>query len=499
METQSSFEALRFGAEHVSHLPNVVGGELVLSKSPRNLAVLDPATGKTLTNVPLSTKGELDQAVKAAVKAQKEWGQVPVKDRVQVFFKLKQLFEAHLDALAEVIHKENGKTMDESRASLARGIECIEYATSLPQLVGGQTLEVSRGVECKLIRYPLGVVAGITPFNFPMMVPLWMVPLAIACGNAFILKPSEQTPISAVELSKLLKLAGLPAGIYSVVHGDREIVEAICDHPEIKAIGFVGSSKVAKLVHQRSTAANKRVRALGGAKNHLIVVPDADPEMAASNIVASVTGCAGQRCMAASVLVAVGNVENILTKVREKMAAIVPGRDIGPVISRGALERISGYIERAEKSGAKLVLDGRKNTSQCSKDGYYIGPSIIDNAPPSHESACDEIFGPVLTIVRCDTLEQALQIENANPYGNAAAIYTGSGEAAQLFTERASAGMVGINVGVPVPREPFAFGGWNDSRYGEGDITGLGAIDFWMQSKKVTAKWSASHKSNWMS
>lgn len=485
--------------ENHSDVPNIIAGQLSYSESKRKLPVTNPATGEVLSYVPMSTARELDNAVAAAARAQKEWGLKTVKDRVQVLFRLKGLLEEHSEALAEVINRENGKTFEEARGSILRGIECIEFATSLPQIGAGQVLEVSRGVECKMMRFPVGVVAGITPFNFPLMVPLWMIPLALACGNAFILKPSEQTPLSAVELAKMLKMAGLPDGVFSVVHGDREIVEAVCDHPGIKAIGFVGSSKVAKLVYERGIKSGKRVRALGGAKNHLVLVPDADPEMAASNIAASVTGCAGQRCMAASVLLAVGQVDSILEKVKEKMSQIIPGRDIGPVISDAARQRIAGFVERAPKSGAKVTLDGRKSELAGAKGGYYIGPSIVDHSRPEHEVAQDEIFGPVLTVIHCKTLDEALAIENKNPYGNAAAIYTSSGEAAQYFTDRASAGMVGINIGVPVPREPFAFGGWNESRFGEGDMTGPGAIDFWSMTKKVTAKWSASQKSNWMS
>lgn len=480
-------------------VPNFAAGELVTSRSKRNLPVTNPATGETISLVPLSEASELDDAVKAAVKAQESWGATPVKDRVQVLFRFKRLLEDHTPRLASLINQENGKTVEEATGSIARAIECVEYSTSLPQIMGGEVLEVSRGVECKMIRQPLGVVAGIMPFNFPLMVPLWMVPLALACGNSFILKPSEQTPMSSTELAKLLAEAGLPGGVFSVINGDREIVEAICDHPQIKAIGFVGSSKIAKLVFERGCASGKRVRALGGAKNHLIVVPDADPEMTAANVAASVTGCAGQRCMAASVLLAVGNVEQIIHKIRDKMAAIVPGRDMGPVISKQALDRIKGYLDRAATDGAKLLLDGRKAQSQGSAGGNFIGASIIEASRPSHESACDEIFGPVLTILRCNTLEEALRIENANPYGNAAAIYTSSGRAAQYFADRASAGMIGVNVGVPVPREPFTFGGWNESRYGDGDITGRSAIDFWSLTKKITTKWSAEHSSNWMS
>ncbi len=481
-------------------LPNVIGGEKVASKSDRRLAVLDPATGEALAHVPMSSAADLDDAVKKAAAAQIEWGLTGVKDRVQMLFKMKSLMEARIDELAAGIVAENGKTEGEAKGSILRAAECLEYASSLPQLIPLGGLEVSRGVECRAIRQPLGVVAGITPFNFPLMVPLWMAPLALACGNAFILKPSEQTPLSAIALADLFAEAGLPAGLFSVVNGDREIVEGICDHPGIAAIGFVGSTQVARTVFERGSVQGKRVRALGGAKNHLIVVPDADPEMTANNVVASVTGCAGQRCMAASVLLAVGDTEPIIELICEKMRGIVAGGNMGPLISAAALERVGGYVERAETGGATLRLDGREQVADgVPEGGFYIGPAVIDNARPDHASACDEIFGPVLTIIRCKTLEEALAIENANAYGNAAAIYTGSGLVAQRFTERASAGMIGVNIGVPVPREPFAFGGWNDSRFGEGDITGPSAIDFWSLTKKVTTKWSDEHRGNWMS
>ncbi|MGI8905044.1 MAG: CoA-acylating methylmalonate-semialdehyde dehydrogenase [Candidatus Sumerlaeaceae bacterium] len=483
-------------------VPNVIGGKHVESTSKRRLAVTSPTTGEAIGDLPLSSASDLDAAVKAAAKAQEDWGRKSVKDRVQVLFKLKALFEAETDRLAQIVSRENGKTIEESKASILRGVECIEFACSLPQLIPGQVLEVGRGVECKLTRFPLGVVAGITPFNFPMMVPLWMAPLAIATGNAFVLKPSEQTPLSSVELANLWERAGLPPGIFSVVHGDREIVEAICDHPDIKAIAFVGSTKVAQLVYSRGSGQGKRVRAMGGAKNHLVVVPDADPEMTASNVVASATGCAGQRCMAASVLLAVGEVDHIIDKIREKMSTMVAGRDFGAVISEQARDRISGFIERAPKDGATVILDGRKAVAKdVPAEGYYIGPTIIDHAAPDHEATCDEIFGPTLTIVRCKNLDEAIAFENQNQYGNAAAIYTTSGYVAQYFSDRASAGMIGINIGVPVPREPFPFGGWNSSAFGDGDITGIGAIDFWTRSKKITTKWSDEHRTsgNWMS
>jgi malonate-semialdehyde dehydrogenase (acetylating) / methylmalonate-semialdehyde dehydrogenase len=481
-------------------VPNFVGGKNVPSSSTRTLPVTAPATGQVIAELPLCGAAELDAAVAKAVEAQKSWGTKPVNERVQVLYRLKALIESQVEQLAKICSRENGKTTAEARASIARAVECVEFASSLPQLIAGRVLEVSRGVECKMVRYPLGVVAGITPFNFPFMVPLWMIPMAIGCGNAFILKPSEQTPLSAIEIARLLEEAGLPEGVFSVIHGDREIVEAICDHSRIQAIGFVGSTKVARLIYERSTAHGKRVRALGGAKNHLIVVPDADPEMTATNVVASVTGCAGQRCMAASALLAVGDVDHIIEKIKERMVQVVAGREMGAVISEKARERIAGYVERAEALGARVTLDGRANVAaEAPEGGYYIGPSIIDHATPDHEAACDEIFGPTLTIIRCKTLDEALAIENANPYGNAAAIYTNSGRVAQHFAERSSAGMVGVNIGVPVPREPFAFGGWNDSSFGGGDITGEGAIDFWTKAKKITTKWSDEHRSSWMS
>lgn len=481
-------------------LTNVIGGVERNSISGSTMPVIAPATGELIADVPLSDVSDLDTAVQAAKAAQIEWARMPLKDRVQVFFRMKTLVEEEKDHLAEVITRENGKTLGESAGEIARAVECIEFAASLPQTALGDVLEVSRGVECKTTKAPLGVVAGITPFNFPFMVPLWMIPMAIALGNAFILKPSPLTPLSAMEIARLLKKAGLPDGVFSVVHGDKSIVEAICDHAGIEAIGFVGSTRVAKVVYERGVQSGKSVCALGGAKNHLVVVPDADPEMTATNVVASVTGCAGQRCMAASVLLAVGNADPILDRIREKMASMQGGRELGAIISEQAYDRITGYIDRAEANGATLALDGREAVADdAPSGGRFLGPSIIDHATPDHEASCDEIFGPTLTIIRCDTLEEALSIENANPYGNAAAIYTSSGATAEYFADRAEAGMIGVNIGVPVPREPFAFGGWNDSSFGGRDITGPGAIDFWTRAKKITTKWSDKYRSNWMS
>ena len=481
-------------------LSNYINGRRISSKTTRVLPLHSPGSGRIIAEVPLSTDLDLEEAVRTAAVAQLKWGEQTFRDRAQVLFRMKSLIESRIDELATVVSLENGKTLEESQASILRGIECIEFATSLPQLSPGRVLQVGRGVECKLVRYPLGVVAGITPFNFPFMVPLWMAPMAIGLGNAFILKPSEQTPLSAMELANIFGEAGLPDGLFSVVHGDREVVEALCDHSQIKALGFVGSSRVGRLVYTRGTASGKQVRAMGGAKNHLIVVPDAEPEMTSDNVVASVVGCAGQRCMAASVMLAVGDVDHIVEKIHKKMGHVVAGSDIGAVISSLARDRIVGYLERAEKKGAKLTLDGRELVAaDAPSGGYYIGPSIIDHAFPEHEASCEEIFGPTLTIIRCETLDKALEIENNSHYGNAASIYTSDGRVAQHFSENANSGMLGVNIGVPVPREPFPFGGWNASAFGDGDISGAGAIDFWTRAKKITTKWSDEFRRDWSS
>jgi malonate-semialdehyde dehydrogenase (acetylating)/methylmalonate-semialdehyde dehydrogenase len=369
-------------------------------------------------------------------------------------------------------------------------MEVTEFACALPEIAAGQVLEVSRGVECRVDRYPLGVVASIAPFNFPVMIPNWTIPNAIALGNCLVLKPSELVPLSAVRLGELLAEAGLPPGVFSLVHGGQEVVEAICDHPGIAAISFVGSTRVARLVYRRGTAALKRVLALGGAKNHLIVLPDAEPGSTATNILASMAGCSGQRCMAASVMLAVSDTDHIVERLVAEARRMVPGRTLGPVISRAAKERIERYITEAEAAGASVLVDGRGATVAGREGGFYVGPTVLDRVRPDMRIATEEVFGPVLAILRTGTLDEALAIENASPYGNAASVFTESGGAARYAAERVSAGMVGVNVGVPVPREPFSFGGWNDSKFGVGEITGHGSIELWSQAKKVTSRWS---------
>jgi malonate-semialdehyde dehydrogenase (acetylating) / methylmalonate-semialdehyde dehydrogenase len=361
-----------------------------------------------------------------------------------------------------------------------------------------EILEVSSGVDCYMRRLPLGVAVGITPFNFPAMVPMWMFPIAIACGNSFILKPSEQVPLTPLLLGDILKEAGLPDGVFNVLQGDRGTVEDLLDHPDVQAASFVGSTPVARAVFLRGTKTGKRVVALGGAKNHLVIVPDADPEVTARNVVSSATGCAGQRCMAASVLIAVGESGYLVDAIETEMRKIRTGIDMGPVISAKALDRISSYVSHAAREGARLRLDGRSVMVPGKEGGFYVGPTLIDELEPDSACVREEVFGPVLSILRTATLDQALAIENGSPYGNAASIYTTNGATARYFESRAHAAMVGINIGVPVPREPFSFGGWNQSKFGVGDITGRDALDFWTKKRKTTVKWTA-RSSNWMS
>jgi malonate-semialdehyde dehydrogenase (acetylating)/methylmalonate-semialdehyde dehydrogenase len=410
---------------------------------------------------------------------------------VQIFFRYKALLEKNIDELSALITEENGKIDSEARAEILKSAELTEFATSLPQITAGEVLEVSRGVECRLERFPVGIVASITPFNFPNMVANWTIPNAIALGNCMILKPSEQVPLSAGRIAELLREAGLPEGVLNIVHGGQETVEAICDHPDIEGITFVGSTRVAKIVYRRGTANLKRVLALGGAKNHLIVMPDAEPDMTSSNVVASMSGCAGQRCMAASVMVSVGNTDHIINR----MVKIMRGVTIGPVISKEAKQRIERYITEAEEQGAKVLVDGRGKEGP----GFWIGPTLIDYVTPDMRIASEEVFGPVMVIIRSRDVEDAIRIQNRSRYGNAASVFTESGGVARFVMEKASAGMVGVNVGVPVPREPFSFGGWNESKFGVGDITGRGSIEFWTKSKKLTTKWNKEAATNWMS
>lgn len=480
-------------------IPHYVGGERVSWNPSKTCPVESPLDGSSLGTVAIGDAQAVDRVVRRAADAAKGWRETPLKDRVQALYRFKHLAETNLEELAHLVSRENGKTPAEAAAGIQKGLEVVEYACSAPAIMSGNLLEVSAGVDCFSRRLPLGVVAGITPFNFPAMVPLWMFPLAIATGNSFILKPSEKVPTTPLRLATLLEEAGLPNGVFNVLQGDRTTVEALLDHPGISATAFVGSTPVARAVYARGIEAGKRMLALGGAKNHLVAVPDADVIITAKNVTSSAIGCAGQRCMAASVLILVGDCDHLLSAICDEMRLVVPGKNLGAIISAEARTRIEGYITRAENNGAKILVDGRGAKVPGKENGYYVGPTVIDAVDPGADCACDEIFGPVLTVLRVPTLDDALAIENTNPYGNAASIYTTTGATARYFESRASAGMIGINIGVPVPREPFSFGGWNDSRFGTGDITGEDGLRFWTQEKKITQKWTATAAQNWMS
>jgi malonate-semialdehyde dehydrogenase (acetylating)/methylmalonate-semialdehyde dehydrogenase len=406
----------------MTYIPHFIGGKPFASDNDRLLPVTSPIDGTSIGTVGLADNTTVNRAVASAKEAFPGWSITPVKERVQPFFRYKALCEKHIGELSEMVSRENGKTPAEARAGIEKGLEVVEYACSAPQLLTGELIEVSTGVDCYTRRYPLGVCVGITPFNFPAMVPLWMFPLAIACGNTFILKPSEQVPTTPIRLAELFADAGLPEGVFNVLQGDRLVVEMLLDYPDVAAAAFVGSTRVAKSVYLRGTTNDKRVLALGGAKNHLVVVPDADPEITARNVVSSATGCAGQRCMAASVLIAVGDCENVLSTIAETMKRVRPGYEMGAIISTAAKERIVGYIDRAEAEGATIVVDGRSAVVTGRENGNYVGPTLIDNLSPNSPAVHDEIFGPVLSVLRVRTLDEALAIENANPYGNAAFI-----------------------------------------------------------------------------
>ena len=388
----------------------------------------------------------------------------------------------------------------EARAGILKGLEVTEFALSLQNSDAGGAMDVSRGVSCEYRREPLGVVAGIAPFNFPAMVPMWMYPIAVTLGNCFILKPSEKVPLTSQCMAALMHEAGFPAGVFQLVNGGKEAVEALIDHPSVKAVGFVGSTPIAKSLYARASAHGKRALCLGGAKNHLLVVPDADEKITVRGVVDSFTGCAGQRCMAASLLLAVGNVDHLINKIATTAASMELGTHMGAIIDRASLERIRGAIATAEKQGAKILVDGRKATPPKGHEGgNWIGPTILDHATAEMECATKEIFGPLITIVRVKNISEALAVEAKNAFGNATSVFTTSGAVAKYVTDHATNGMIGINIGVPVPREPFSFGGSKESKFGACDITGESSIEFWSQRKKITTKWADQADASWMS
>lgn len=485
----------------MSTLDNYIGGKFVSAGEVSTIDVINPATDEVLAKVPLCNSNHVDQAVEEAKKAFPHWSTLTIKQRITVINKFYTLVENNNEELAKIIVQENGKNITEALADVAKGNETAEWACSLSQVAAGRVLEVSRGISCQEVRKPLGIVGAIVPFNFPAMVPMWTIPISLVMGNCVILKPSEKVPLTMQRMAQLLADAGLPEGVFQIVHGAVDVVNAICDHPEIAAVSFVGSSNVARIVSNRCNQKNKRVLALGGAKNHLIALPDCDIGMAARDIVASFAGCAGQRCMAASVLLLVDEepevLDELISKVVELSEKLQPGQGpgaVGPVIDHASQKRILNYINEAEASGAKILLDGR-SWVESQKKGSWIGPTIILHSNKDDRALKEEIFGPVLSVYRVQTREEAIQIENNNNYGNAGCIYTESGANAEWFTSRFRAAMLGVNIGIPVPREPFSFGGLygTESKYGTSDITGDGAMEFFSNRIKITTKWTASY------
>ncbi|QUC59087.1 CoA-acylating methylmalonate-semialdehyde dehydrogenase [Streptomyces sp. A2-16] len=459
--------------------------------------VFNPATGQEQAQVVLGGTADVDTAVQAASRAFETWSESSLSRRTQVMFAFRQLLVEHEEELARVISAEHGKTVDDARGEITRGREVVEFACGLGDVLKGSfSDQVSRGVDVHNFRQPLGVVAGITPFNFPAMVPLWMHPMAIATGNTFILKPSERDPSAANFVAELYKKAGLPDGVFNVVHGGKDAVDAILTHPGIKAVSFVGSTPIAKYVHEQATSHDKRVQALGGAKNHAVVLPDADLEFAANHITAGAYGSAGERCMAVSVAVAVGDAADGLVEILERKArevkvgpGDVPGTEMGPLVTKAAQERVENAVGTAAAQGATVVVDGRGLKVDGHEDGFFTGPSLLDHVTAEMDAYKEELFGPVLAVVRAQSLDEAIALINANPYGNGTALFTASGEAARRFQRTIHVGMIGINVPVPVPMSYYSFGGWKDSLIGDNPIHGPEGIRFYTRPKVVTTRW----------
>lgn len=491
------FDSPRDGA-HLCR--NLIGGAWVAAASTRSREVRSPYDGQLIARVGLSERADVAAAVESAGRAFPAWAATPIKERVRPLQRFYELVQREAESLARTVAAESGKLPAEAFAGIQRGLEVVEFALSLPNVDRGGALEVSRGVTCEYRREPLGVVVGITPFNFPAMVPMWLFPIALALGNAFVLKPSEKVPLTACRLGELMLEAELPPGLFSVVHGDRAAVEALIDDPAVRAVGFVGSTPAARAVHSRATSLGKRALCLGGAKNHLVVMPDADLALTAKAVVDSFTGCAGQRCMAASVCVLVGSADRFLDAILENARRLQLGSGMGALIDGAARERLVKAVAAAEAEGARVVLDGRRLAPPSEfANGYFLGPTVLDAVRPDMRCAQEELFGPVLCVIRVQSLDEALELERGSPYGNALSVFTSSGGAARYVVERASSGMVGINVGVPVPRDPFSFGGTKDSKFGAGDITGLSGVELWSNLKKITTKWAMASDANWMS
>jgi len=481
----------------VATIEHWIGGSETPGTGSRRATVFNPATGHGQHEVVLAGTADVDSAVATAKEAFREWGDSSLSKRTKVLFTFRELVNAHVKELAEIVSDEHGKVLSDAEGEVQRGLEVIEFACGIPQLLKGDyTDQASSGVDVFSFREPLGVVAGITPFNFPAMVPMWMHPVAIACGNTFVLKPSERDPSASNFVAKLWQRAGLPDGVFNVVHGDKVAVDAILDHPDIAAVSFVGSTPIAKYIHTRATANGKRVQALGGAKNHAIILPDADLEYAAGHLSAAAFGSAGERCMAISAAVAVGEAGDALVDLVNRKAnevVVGSGRDprseMGPVVTAAAKERIEHLIGTGEQQGAKITVDGRGLKVAGYEDGFFVGPTVIDQVGIEMDVYREEIFGPVLSVVRADTVDAAIDLINANPYGNGTAIFTSSGEAARRFQRGVNVGMIGINVPIPVPMAYYSFGGWKDSLFGDKHVHGPEGVSFYTRGKVVTSRW----------
>jgi malonate-semialdehyde dehydrogenase (acetylating) / methylmalonate-semialdehyde dehydrogenase len=469
-------------------VPVWINGKAV-APSGRTGEVFNPATGQVTKKVVFADSGLVDSAVKAAAAAFPAWRDTPPVRRARVMQRFLDLLQKNQKQLAQIVSEEHGKTLEDAMGSVQRGIEVVEFACGIPQLLKGEySQDVGTQVDTHTIRQPVGVCAGITPFNFPVMVPLWMFPMAIACGNTFILKPSEKVPSASIRMAELFKEAGLPDGVLNVVHGDKAAVDAILTNPGIHAVSFVGSTPIAKYIYETAAKHGKRVQALGGAKNHAVVLPDADLEFAADALIGAAYGSAGERCMAISAVVAVGAAGDPLVKLLEKKAkAIKLGVDMGPLVTCQHRDKVASYIEQGVREGAKLVVDARQQ--ECPKEGFYLGTSLFDYVTPDMEIYRNEIFGPILVVLRADTLEEAVDLVNRNPYANGTAIFTESGGAARRFAAEIQVGMVGINVPIPVPVAFYSFGGWKSSLFGDLHVHGTESVKFYTRTKAVTTRW----------
>jgi malonate-semialdehyde dehydrogenase (acetylating) / methylmalonate-semialdehyde dehydrogenase len=484
----------------IGTMPLWVNGGDQAATSGRFGEVTNPATGAVTKKVPFCNAADIDGAVAAAKSAFPAWRDTPPLRRARILMRYRELLDAHRDELARLVTEEHGKTLADATGSVQRGIEVVEFAMGVPHLVKGEhSEEVGTGVDCHSLRQPLGVCAGITPFNFPVMVPLWMFPVAIACGNTFVLKPSEKVPSASMRMAALFKEAGLPDGVFNIVHGDKEAVDAILAHPDVKAVSFVGSTPIARYIYETCAKHGKRVQALGGAKNHAVVLPDADLEFTADALTGAAYGSAGERCMAVSAVVTVGNIGDALVgRLREKAASlkIGPGTDkdvdMGPLVTRAHRDRVAGYIDKGVAEDAKLVLDGRAFEAAGREKGFFLGASLFDHVTTDMTIYRDEIFGPVLVVLRAGTLDEAIRIINANPYANGTAVFTRSGGAARKFEREIEVGMVGINVPIPVPVAYFSFGGWRSSLFGDQHVHGMEGVRFYTRGKVVTTRWPSS-------